>query len=159
MNTLKNYDSEMNTFDFLCWLGIFGTLITGMLLSLFRVNKFQFLEGKLNGELEFKNDEIIINQRKVSITEIKHIKLDAKDYKGNWGVFSFEGNFGDAYRSNGTDNNLELELNNGEILKVKFQQLHKYQILNDKEILKNYCNQGILNYASLKDLLEFKYSY
>ena len=155
-NILNSSGDDFNVFDLICFLGIFATMILGLAFSLFRVNKVQYLEGKLNGELEFKLEEILINNQSYPLSNISHIKLDAKDFKGYWNLFSFEGNFGDSYQSNGTKNSLELTLNNNEEVKVNFQQLYKNQIHSEKEILNHYCQNGKLNYASLKDLLEYK---
>ncbi len=153
---IKDYDNNVNTIDALCFLGLFSCMGFGLFFSLLRVNKVRYLEGEFTGELEFLMDQISANGKVYKLNEIQHIKIDAKDFRGYWNIFSFEGNFGDSYQSNGTDNFLELLLNSGEKVRIQFEQKYENQIHSDQDILKHYCNSGRLNYASLKDLLDYK---
>lgn len=159
MNFTKNYDQDFNAFDAITFLGVLTCMIVGSAFSLFRVNKVQYLEGKFNGLLEFKNDEIIINKKIYGLKEINHIGIDAKDYKSFWGIASFEGNFGDSYQSNGTDNQLKLILTNNQNITINFEQIKENQIFNEKEFLVNYYRNGKFNYANLVEIVGEKEAY
>ena len=159
INFTKNYDQDFNAFDAIAFLGVLACMIAALVFSLFRVNKVQYLEGKFNGVLEFKNDEIIINNKNYGLKEINHIGLDAKDYRGFWGVASFEGNLGDSYQSNGTDNQLKLTLTNNQKITINFEQITKNQLLNEKELLINYYRNGKFNYANLVEIIGEKEAY
>lgn len=153
MNFTKNYDEDFNAFDAITFLGVLASMIVGLSFSLFRVNKVQYLQGKFNGSLEFKNEEIVIQNKKYSLNEITHIGIDAKDFKGSWGISSFEGNFGDSYQSNGTDNQLKLLLINNQNITINFEQITKNQIFNEKDFLINYFHLGKFNYANLVEII------
>ena len=159
INFTKKYDQDFNAFDAITFLGVLACMIAALVFSLFRVNKVQYLEGKFNGVLEFKNDEIIINNKYYGLKEINHIGLDAKDYRGFWGVASFEGNLGDSYQSNGTDNQLKLTLTNNQKITINFEQITKNQLLNEKEFLINYYQNGKFNYANLVEIIGEKEAY
>lgn len=153
INFTENYDQEFNAFDAITFLGVLACMIAALAFSLFRVNKVQYLEGKFNGLLEFRNDEIIINNKIYGLKEINHIGIDAKDYRGNWGIASFEGNLGDSYQSNGTDNQLKLTLTNNQNITINFEQITKNQIFNEKDFLINYFHLGKFNYANLAEII------
>ena len=153
MTFSKNYDQNFNTFDAITFLGVLACLMVGLGFSLFRVNKVQYLQGKFDGLLQFKNEEILIKNKKYSLNEITHIGIDARDFRGSWGLSSFEGNFGDSYQSNGTGNQLKLVLNTNENMTIHFEQITKNQILNEKDFLINYFHQGKFNYANLVEII------
>lgn len=153
MNFTKNYDQDFNAFDAVIFLGVLACMIVALAFSIFKVNKVQYLQGKFNGVLEFKNEEIVIHKKIYSLNEVTHIGIDANDFKGSWGIASFEGNLGDSYRSNGTDNQLKLLLNNNQNITINFEQITKNQIFNEKHFLINYFHLGKFNYSNLVDII------
>ena len=153
MNFTKNYYHVFNLFYAISFLFFLACIIVGLSFSLFRVNKVQYLQGKFDGLLEFKNEEILIKNKKYALNEINHIAIDARDFRGSWGISSFEGNFGDSYKSNGTDNQLKLVLNTNENITINFEQIAKNQIYNEKDFLINYFHHGKFNYANLVEII------
>jgi len=139
--------------DVLFFFGTFGFIFSALINSLIRFNKFEYVEGEFNGELEFKMNEIIANNVSFALENIIKINLTAFDYKG-WSTYgSFRANLGDAYKSNGTNNTLEIILNNGKTIKMNFEQKFKDEIKNDIDALINYCNNGKLYYITIIDIL------
>ena len=140
-------------FDVIFMFGTFGFLFSALGNSLIKINKFEYIQGEFKGELEFGYDEIIMADKAINLDEISKINLTAFDYKGWWTYASFRANIGDAYKSNGTGNILEVILKNGEIIKINFEQQFDGEIRNDINALINYCNNGKLYYITIIDIL------
>ena len=127
-----------------------ATLFCGFIYSFFKFNGYRTLKGELEGKLEFLSDKIFIDKDVFEIPTIKKIELCSYDYKGRFAWF--KGNL-DGNKSNGTRNFLNIFLNDGEIVKTYFQILHQNDILDERETLIKYCNDGKMNYLNLLDNL------
>ncbi len=127
-----------------------ATLFCGFIYSFFKSNGYRTLKGKLEGKLEFLSDKVIIDTDVFEIQKIQKIELCSYDYKGRFAWF--KGNL-DSNKSNGTRNFLNIFLNDGKIVKTYFQILHQNDILEERETLIKYCNEGKMNYLNLLDNL------
>jgi hypothetical protein len=80
--------------------------------------RIQYLKGKFTGTLIFNENNLVIKERKLIISEIQQIHLRADDYEGRErsGKPSLF-----IPKSNGTNNLLHLTLKSGEIIKVFFK--------------------------------------
>ena len=146
-------DSNFNNFDGILLFLFFLSVISGFIIPFIKRNKFETLQGELNGNLEFLADKIIINEIAYYLADITKIKiLGGIDYKGRASMFNIQGNF-DCYRSNGTDNIFILFLKEKEI-KINFLQEFKNQIITDKAVFIDYCNLGKMDYLNLLDILQ-----
>lgn len=85
--------------------------------------RFAYLNGKFIGTLIINKDNVIINERKIGISEIKNTYLRANDYEGRIASYSR----GVLPMSNGTNNLLTLNLKTGEIIKTFFKIENEYQ--------------------------------
>lgn len=122
-----------------------------MIIRLFKFNKYKTLKGELTSALEFHPDGIQIDDTFYTLDEITKIKLeDTYDYKGR-NVYS-NGEF-DGTLSNGVANLLVLNLNDGRIISIHFQQSREKEIIQEKENLIRYCNAGKLGLLTLLDIL------
>jgi len=108
---------------FLKYLAILSMLVYGIyyLTECFR---YQFLNGKFLGNVLFYENEIVINERKIEITEIKKIFLRTDDYVGRQRVYTTT----TIPMSNGTNNLVDLDLKNGEKIKLFFKIDYENQV-------------------------------
>lgn len=84
--------------------------------------RYEKFRGKYNGILKFSKNNLKINEREIELNQIKKIFLRTDDYKGVKGYHP-------AIRmSNGTNNLLDLELTNGEKIKLFFQIEYENQV-------------------------------
>lgn len=86
--------------------------------------RYQFLNGKFLGNVLFYENEIVINERKIEITEIKKIFLRTDDYVGRQRVYTTT----TIPMSNGTNNLVDLDLINGEKIKLFFKIDYENQV-------------------------------
>ena len=170
MNAFKIYKKSekfvftraLISFTLLCVILIFGaiyekelksTLIgeiikySLILLLIFgAINSFlnRQLKGKLEGLLILNLENIIIDERKISIEEIKFIKIELNNYKreyiGSSNPVIFLENF-----SNGTNNKITIKLNSDETIVCYFQRETSRQIMRVHDSLRNYLDLGILS--------------
>ena len=108
---------------FLKYLAILSMLVYGIyyLTECFR---YQFLNGKFLGNVLFYENEIVINERKIEITEIKKIFLRTDDYVGRQRVYTTT----TIPMSNGTNNLVDLDLINDEKIKLFFKIDYENQV-------------------------------
>lgn len=142
--------SILETILFPILIGAFGI---GAFIKLVKMEMTKTLDGELIGEIEFHEDQIVINERPYFIEDIRKIEIITIDYIGKPITISIYTTNFDSNRSNGTDNDLKMTLNTGENIEIKFQQEFKNQILNEKNTLIKYCNLGKLNYLNLLSIL------
>jgi len=143
-------NNDFYWFDYIFFGIFFLCLIASIFFSFYNLFRFEIPEGELIGNLEFKNNEIIINSQNFPLEIIKKIELQTYDYKGR--IIAYRGNL-NGTKSIGARNELIITLQNNEIKKVYFQQLYKGQISEEKEFLIDYCNQGKMYYINLLDNL------
>ena len=132
---------------------LIGSFGIGVFIKLVKMEMTKTLDGELIGEIEFQEDQIVINEKPYFIEDIRKIEIITIDYIGKPITTSIYTTNFDSNRSNGTDNELKMTLNTGENIKIKFQQEFKDQILNEKNTLIKYCNVGKLNYLNLLSIL------
>ena len=145
---LKNTNYENWDISLVALMGL--AIILGVIFSFFKIGGYKTLKGELKGNLEFNSNEIIVDNQTYKINEIKRIEISSFDFKGRFAWF--KGNL-DSNKSNGTENELKIILNNNETIKINFEQIYENQILEEKESLINYCNSGKMNYINLIDNL------
>lgn len=132
---------------------LIGALGIGAFIKLVKMEMTKTLDGELIGEIEFHEDQIVLNEKPYFIEDIRKIEIITIDYIGKPITTSIYTTNFDSNRSNGTDNDLKMTLNTGENIEIKFQQEFKNQILNEKNTLIKYCNVGKLNYLNLLSIL------
>lgn len=81
--------------------------------------RFQYLSGKFTGTLIFNENNLVLNERKIVVSEIQKIYLRANDYEGRDRNSRRMSLF--VRKSNGANNLLDLTLKSGEIIKVFFK--------------------------------------
>ena len=115
-------------------------IIFGVINSFFK----RQLKGKLKGNLIFNSDNITINDKIYPLEEIKSIKINLNDYKGQYiGSINpaiFLENF-----SNGVNNEIIITLNTKEILKIYFQRETENEMISIHKFLRNYLDEGKLS--------------
>ncbi|MGL2964893.1 hypothetical protein ACSVH2_13805 [Flavobacterium sp. RSB2_4_14] len=102
--------------------------------------RYQFLNGKFTGNLVFNENEILINERKIEIAEIKKIFLRVNDFVGRKRGLTTT----TIPMSNGTNNLLDLELKNGEKIKLFFKIEYENQVEELKPLILNLIKIEIL---------------
>lgn len=108
---------------FLKYLAILSMLVC-LIYYLTGCFRYQFLNGKFLGNIQFDENEIVINDRKIEITEIKKIFLRTDDYVGRQRVYTTT----TIPMSNGTNNLVDLDLINGEKIKLFFKIDYENQV-------------------------------
>ena len=92
----------------------------------------------------FNSDNITINDKIYPLAEIKSIKINLNDYKGQYiGSINpaiFLENF-----SNGVNNEIIITLNTKEILKIYFQRETENEMISIHKFLRNYLDEGKLS--------------
>ena len=141
----------LETILFPILIGAFGI---GAFIKLVKMEMTKTLDGELIGEIEFQDEQIIIDEKAYFLKDIRKVEIDSIDYIGRPITTSIYTTNFDSNRSNGTDNMLKLTMNDGSYFETKFQQEYKEQIKNEKNVLIKYCNIGKLNYLNLLSILE-----
>lgn len=115
-------------------------LIFGFVNSFFN----RQLKGKLEGLLILNRENIIIDEKKILIEEIKSIQIELNNYKreyiGSVNPAIFLENF-----SNGTNNKITIKLNSDKTIVCYFQREHSNQIMRAYDSLSNYLDFGVLS--------------
>src|SRR5690606_21451431 len=96
-------------------------ILACMLMIYFKItqaSKRKSLNGNLNKKLRFRTREILIDDIKIELNEIKKIEFYINDYFDKW-ESQAPGDFAPG-RTNGTSNICELTLINGHKTKVNF---------------------------------------
>ena len=114
-----------------------------LLLSAINYMFFRSKSKKYVGNLEFKENEIILNATNYQLSEIKHLRFKGNDIRGE-----FRGFF-----SKGFDNQLFITRKNGEEISAYFEQTTEENLKNAEELLKKYHQNGILSEANLESIM------
>ncbi len=101
----------------------------------------QQLKGKLEGEIIFDYEEIIIGEESYNLADIRLIKIDIRNYKGQ--LISSDAGFWEMF-SNGVNNELTVILNSGQVIKCNFQLNYEREIIRANKELRNYVDEGKL---------------
>jgi len=147
-------------------IGQFGGVLVCILMIYFKIAQ-SFTRESLNGDLSknliFKTSEIIIDDQKLNLNEIKKIEFYIGDYFNNW-EYKVKGDLNPA-RTNGTSNLCELTVQNGKKVRVNFQLKYKDEFQKMKELLIVYYLENKIHFLKLieylgidkyEDIQEFK---
>ena len=150
---LLAYLEKTGSFDFDYWL---TTLLIIWVLSFvtFLISRFFLYEienGEYKGSLILKEDSILINEIEYDLNEITSIKIYSSDKKGEFvnSVFEFS-----RHLSNGLNNEITIELKNGEVIKTHFLQTEREKIKFSKNELISYYKKRKFSWLHLLDILE-----
>ncbi|MCK8143357.1 hypothetical protein MW871_15810 [Flavobacterium sp. I-SCBP12n] len=137
------------------WLAI-ATLIIGVIIKIRNSTLAESLQGTLEGDLIFSKEEITINEKSYSLTEIIKIKINNDDYIGKL-INSSKGNIGPAL-SNGTNNSVILFLKSKETKVAKFELINSDDIQKIRTILIEYHLKEKIDFWELANVLGEKSS-
>ncbi|MNY25261.1 hypothetical protein D3C86_1590320 [compost metagenome] len=112
-------------------------MVLGLINSLLR----EQLNGKLNGEIIFDYEKIVIGEDNYYLADIRQITIDIRNYKGQ--LISSDAGFWEMF-SNGINNELTMILNSEEVIKCYFQINYKREIVKANKELRNYVDEGKL---------------
>lgn len=118
-------------------------LIVLILLNFVNYILFRGKEGNFMGNLELKENEIVLNGDSFPLENISKIRFIGNDIKGQFRGFS----------TKGTENSMILKTNNGQEIKVNFEQTLENNLKKYSEILKIYHNQNKLSEANYDNIL------
>jgi hypothetical protein len=107
--------------------GFVAVIITGLIMLYANMFRKKALNGILDGTLIFNVDRILFNGRAIEIQEIQKIFLRANDYEGREFRQHKRAGFSPNI-SNGTNNLLDIDLKNGEKIKLFFKIEYESQI-------------------------------
>lgn len=137
-----------NVFYFLPFL----VLVSSTIILIFGANIREPLHGIIEGTLELKVDEIRINDRSISISDIKKISFVFVDY---WNMqWSIWGREFDARKSQGVNNRCEIETYNGEFIRLRFRRMHSFEQNIYKYVFFEYYLSNKLTFIDLKSMLD-----
>ncbi|WP_206688706.1 hypothetical protein [Aestuariibaculum suncheonense] len=131
-------------------LGLFvSTVISMFIIKLINNFRYQNLNGKFDGELIFSNDKIILGKETILLSSIKDVRIYNRDYKGKY-----------AYRKTfkpkllqGVENEIKIELLNGNIIVKRFLQTKKNEISKVFNVLKKYHLQDKIHFLHLIEVM------
>ena len=130
----------------LFWI-VIGIMIISLFLNLTSFYRYKPLEGKIEGEIELTETEIIIKSEILKIDDIKNIKITNDDFL----------DFMDRYRkyiiigrkSYGINKEINITLNNRKKYIINYQQDDNHDMQNSKELLKYYYSKGKIEMENL----------
>lgn len=99
-------------------------------------------KNKYLGELIFKNDGLVINERNFLLSEIKSIRIIGNDIKGEFRGFV----------SKGSQNKIILKTINQEEVHTFFEQTTENNLRQIREILDVYYKMGILSESNFHNI-------
>lgn len=142
---IKN--SNQSVFEiYILWILIISFIIS-FLLNISSFLRFAPLEGKIEGELILSEKEIIIDEIKLNIEEIKNIKITNDDFYDSLARYSKGVIIG--RRSNGVNNEIKILLKNGKEYVINFQQDDNHNMQDSKELLQYYYSKRIMKMENL----------
>jgi len=132
------------------WLVVI-TLIIGLILKFKGFTQIEPVQGKLEGDLIFEKDSIIIDNVVYLLHEIKTIKISNDDYSGKL-VNTSKGQIGPAL-SNGTYNWIIIFLQSGKSKKYFFELINSNDFQNVRSQLINYYLNGKIEFLEVANVL------
>jgi hypothetical protein len=117
---------DISSFSKIADIGLKSIIFLGLLLLYSNIFRKRPLHGKLEGMLIFDSDQIIINNIKIGVNQIKKIFIRTSDYEGKELNSRWVGLFPNF--SNGTNNLLDLDLKNGSKIKIFFKIEYENQV-------------------------------
>lgn len=114
-------------------------------------SKQKSLNGNLNKRLIFSTREVLIDDIKIKLNEIKKIEFFLGDYFYKW-ESQAPGDLNPA-RTNGTSNICELTLIDGQKIKMNFQLMYEKGFLKMTELLLQYYSENKIHFLKLIEYL------
>lgn len=134
------YRNQFTEISFTLNLILLGILIINALHYIFIGRNQNLLPV---GNLILEEKDIILNDEKIPVSNIKEIRFIGNDIKDD-----FRGFF-----SKGTNNKLIIKLKNSKEKSVHFLQTKENKLNRKKNILELYRNKGILSTANFQNIL------
>lgn len=115
-------------------------------------SKKKALSGKLEGNIIFEENRILIHHKVFLLSDIEKINFPCfNDYEGRKEEFT-NSNYNGGI-SQGVGNKVVLFLNDGKEIIIQFQLERRYQIREMRPELVHYHNEGKLHFLHLIDVL------
>lgn len=111
--------------------------------------KLNFKKGKFGGSLEFHNDYILIENRKISTKDIKYIDVFNPDFSYKYDLESIW----KPHLSIGVKNQIVIDLKFGERMSVNFQQKFDNELIRSLSNIEHYNKLGILTNNTLNRII------
>lgn len=118
-------------------------LIALILLNFINYVLFRGKKGNFTGNLELKEDKIVLNGKTFPLENISKIRFIGNDIKGQFRGFS----------TKGTENSVILKTNDGNEISSNFEQTLENNLKNYSEFLKIYHDQNKLSEANYDNIL------
>lgn len=129
-------------------------------LGVSRTYRIKPIKGKLEGSILFEKDFLVVNNIKISLSEIQSIKLSVGDFTGElYHRANLRGPNLNPVASNGTNNWIEYDLQNGVKNKIFFKQEYDTQHESIYPFLKTLIQKKIITLAEVLMILDFESDY
>ena len=121
---------------------------------IFSFSETESINGNKSGKLKFFKDKIIIKDREFLLKSIKKIDFHVFEYEGEFNTIQMD-SVEPKYK-NGSNNFMELNLNNGENLKIYFIQTYQDEFLKISDELIEYHKNGLFSFLKLIQFLKIE---
>lgn len=118
-------------------------LIGLILLNVANYMLFHGKKGKFTGNLELRNDAVILNGEEFPLNSISRLRFIGNDIKGDFRGFS----------TKGTENSVIIKTVDGKEVSANFEQTLENRLKNYTEQLKSYHDQHKLTDANYDNIL------
>lgn len=138
-------------------IGLAGGILACILVVYFKITqsfKRKPLNGSLNRSLKFRANEILIDNKKYELNEIRKIEFSVEDYFDKWESHA-PGDLSPA-KTNGTSNICEIILANGQKSSVNFQLNYRNEFLKMRELLIKYYAENKIHFLKLIEYLRIE---
>ena len=149
----QKYWQDSNIENFSIIIGVL-TAVAAIILAFAGLFTRKTLRGKLEGILVLKEDSVIIDNRKIDISDIGKIDFIVGDYLDRL-ESGFRGDF-NPKRSNGIYNYCKIELSNGEKINIQFQLLNKNDFDRNRDCMISYYKKGKITFMKLIHILNIE---
>lgn len=150
---LMGYLKQSHEYDFNGWdttlTILWSVYLIGLMISTFFRHEREI--GEYCGKLTFWEDRIQIDEENYNLSQISKLDFNqAYDIRGEFVNSTLE--FAPRL-SNGLNNEMVMELKNGQKIKCNFLQTESERLSHFKDILVHYHKNGILGWLQLIDIL------
>ena len=149
---LRHEYEEITALSKIClWVSVMAGIV-GFFFKIFRSSRKKPLLGRMEGNIVFSANDITVNNRVYTLTDIEKISFPCfDDYEGRKEDFR-DTNYNGRI-SQGVDNKVILSLKNGQEVVVQFQLERRYEIREMRPELVHYHNEGKIHFLHLIDVL------
>ena len=117
-------------------------LVYFILFMINNVSSYEKVNGSFSGRLILDMKYVSVNNAKYFIEEIERLDIsNCTDFEGR--IITYFLQFS-PYMSNGLDNEVIIELKNGEKIRFNFEQTKNNMIANNKDLLEIYFENNII---------------